>query len=446
MMSAARRPPGPARSILSSLVYFPGRDPLAFFSALSTHGDVAYARLGGEHVFLVSEPSAVRDVLVTNQRNFLKGRGLERAKRLLGKGLLTSEGALHVRQRRLIQPAFHRDRIATYARVMSDRADRLRRSWSDGATIDAAEAMNRLTLGIVAKTLFDADVDSHARDVGDALTAVMGSFWTLMLPWPDIVERLPIPALRRTRTARARLDRIIYGMIDERRRTPLDRGDLLSMLLLAQDEEAGGEGMSDEQVRDEAMTIFLAGHETTANALAWTWHLLGGATDVERRLHEEVDRVLGGRLPTIDDVPSLPFTERIVTEAMRLYPPAWIVGRRAIDECAVGGYTVPPRALVLMSPYVIQRDARWFRDPERFDPDRWSPEFKASLPPFAYFPFGGGSRRCIGESFAWVELVLVLSTIAQMWRLVPVPGHAVVPQPVVTLRTKHGVKVTTHRR
>jgi cytochrome P450 len=214
MMSAARRPPGPARSILSSLVYFPGRDPLAFFSALRTHGDVAYARLGGEHVFLVSEPSAVRDVLVTNQRNFLKGRGLERAKRLLGKGLLTSEGALHVRQRRLIQPAFHRDRIATYARVMSDRADRLRQSWRDGATIDAAEAMNRLTLGIVAKTLFDADVESHARDVGDALTAVMGSFWTLMLPWPDIVERLPIPALRRTRTARARLDRIIYGMID----------------------------------------------------------------------------------------------------------------------------------------------------------------------------------------------------------------------------------------
>jgi cytochrome P450 len=274
----------------------------------------------------------------------------------------------------------------------------------------------------------------------------MGSFWTLMLPWPDLVERLPIPALRRTRTARARLDRIIYGMIAERRRSPLDRGDLLSMLLLAQDEEAGGEGMTDEQVRDEAMTIFLAGHETTANALAWTWHLLGRAPDVERRLHEEIDRVLGGRLPTIDDVLLLPFAERIVTESMRLYPPAWILGRRAIEECTLGGYTVPPRALVLMSPYVIQRDARWYADPDRFDPDRWSPEFKASLPPFAYFPFGGGSRRCIGESFAWVELVLVLGTIAQTWRLVPVPGHAVVPQPVVTLRTRHGVKVTTERR
>jgi cytochrome P450 len=432
--------------MLSSLVYFPGRDPLAFFSRLRTHGDVAYARLGSEHVFLVSDPSVVREVLVTKQRNFLKGRGLERAKRLLGKGLLTSEGPLHVRQRRLIQPAFHRDRIATYASVMSDRADRMRRSWSNGATIDAAEAMNRLTLGIVAKTLFDADVDSHARDVGEALTAVMGSFWKLMLPWPDLVERLPIPALRRTRTARARLDRIIYGMIAERRRSPLDRGDLLSMLLLAQDEEAGGEGMTDEQVRDEAMTIFLAGHETTANALAWTWHLLGRAPDVERRLHEEIDRVLGGRLPTIDDVLLLPFAERIVTESMRLYPPAWILGRRAIEECTLGGYTVPPRALVLMSPYVIQRDARWYADPDRFDPDRWSPEFKASLPPFAYFPFGGGSRRCIGESFAWVELVLVLGTIAQTWRLVPVPGHAVVPQPVVTLRTRHGVKVTTERR
>jgi cytochrome P450 len=445
-MPVAVRPPGPEQSVLSRLVYFPGRDPLGFFSRLREHGDIAFARLGGENVYLVSDPAAIRDVLVTNQRNFLKGRGLERAKRLLGKGLLTSEGALHVRQRRLVQPAFHRDRIAAYAAVMSAYADRTRRSWADGTTIDAAEAMNRLALAIVAKTLFDADVDSQARDVGEALTSVMGSFWALMLPWPDLIEKLPIRSLRRTREARARLDRIVYGMIAERRRTPLDRGDLLSMLLLAQDEEAGGGGMTDEQVRDEAMTIFLAGHETTANALAWTWYLLGSAPDVERRLHEEVDRALEGRLPTIADLPRLPFAEQIVTEAMRLYPPAWILGRRAIDQCSVGGYTLPPRALVLMSPYIVHRDARWFPDPGRFDPDRWTPAFKASIPAFAYFPFGGGARRCIGESFAWVELVLVLTTIAQMWRLVPVPGHPVVPQPVVTLRTKHGVKVTTHRR
>jgi cytochrome P450 len=434
------------------LVYAPGRDPLAFFTNLArTYGDVVYMRMAGEHLFLLSDPRHIRDVLVTHQRSFIKGRGLERAKRLLGAGLLTSEGATHLRQRRLIQPAFHRDRIASYAAVMTEYADRVRTSWTDGADVDVDKEMMRLTLAIVGKTLFGTDVEAHARDVGAAMSAVMGSFWTLMLPFAHLIERLPVPSLRRSRRARAELDAIIYRMIAERRHSPGDRGDLLSMLLEAQDEEADGDrphgrGMTDEQVRDEAMTIFLAGHETTANALTWTWYLLSAAPEVEARLHEEVDRVLGGRLPTAADIGSLSYVERVVTEAMRLYPPAWIIGRRTIEPYALDDYVLPPRSLVVFSPYIVHRDARYFPEPDRFLPDRWTPGFKASLPPFAYLPFGGGPRRCIGESFAWMELVLVLSTLAQRWRLRLVPGHPVVPQASITLRTKHGMKMTAISR
>jgi cytochrome P450 len=444
---AAPAPPGPPRSLRSLIIYGPGRNPLTFFTDVArTYGDVALVRMAGERLFILSHPRLVRDVLVTNQRNFRKGRGLERARRLLGEGLLTSEGAVHLRQRRLMQPAFHKDRIASYAAVMTDYADRIQRSWTDGGSIDAAQEMMRLTLGVVGKTLFDADVEAQAQNVGRALTSVLDSFWVTMLPFYDVLEQLPLPVFRRGREARAELDAIIYGMIAERRKAPSDRGDLLSMLVLAQDEENHGARMSDAQVRDEAMTIFLAGHETTANALSWMWYLLGGAPDVEARMHEEIDRVLGGRLPTLGDIPNLPYVEKVVTETMRLYPPAWIIGRRAIDAYPVDGYVIPARSVLVISPYILQRDARFFPDPERFDPDRWTPEFKAALPPFAYFPFGGGSRRCIGEAFAWMELVLVASAIAQNWTLRPVPGHPVAPQPVVTLRLKHGLKMTAHRR
>jgi cytochrome P450 len=444
--AAPAQAPGPS-TWFSSIVYRPGRSPLKFFADLvRQYGEVVHFKASGEHMYLVTNPRHVRDILVTHQRNFRKGRGLERSKGLLGEGLLTSEGDTHLRQRRLMQPTFHKDRIATYASVMTEYADRAVNRWSDGATIDVAEDMMRLTLNVVGKTLFDADVESQARDVGIALAAVMGSFWIRMLPFADTIERLPLPALRRAREARATLDRIIYRMITERRQTPADRGDLLSMLLLARDEEDNGRGMSDEQVRDEALTIFLAGHETTANALSWTWYLLSQSPDVEARLHEEVDAVLAGRRPGLKDIAALGFVEKIVTEAMRLYPPAWIIGRRAIDAFSLDAYSIPAGSLVAVSPYLTQRDARYFPDPERFDPDRWTPEFKAALPPFAYFPFGGGTRRCIGESFAWMELVLVVSTIAQKWRLRLVPGHRVVPQPVVTLRLKHGLKMVVSRR
>lgn len=399
-----------------------------------------------EHLFIASDPTVIRDVLVTHNQNFHKSRGLERVKILLGEGLLTSEDAFHLRQRRLMQPAFHRERIAAYASTMVAYGDRVRRGWTPGATIDIAAEMSRLTLLIVGKTLFDADVESQARDVGEAMSGLMDSFWTLMLPFGEALQRLPIPHLRRGRRSRERLDAIVYDLIRERRANLADRGDLLSMLLMAQDDEDKGRGMTDRQVRDEAMTIFLAGHETTANALTWTWYLLSQAPDVERRLHEEIDAVLAGRLPTVADVERLPFTTRVVTESMRLYPPAWLIGRRAINEYSIGGYYVPPRSIIVMSQWIVHRDARHYREPERFDPDRWTPEFKTALPRFAYFPFGGGPRQCIGESFAWMELVLLVATLAQQWRFELVPGHRVVPRAAVTLRPKYGMKMITRAR
>ena len=461
-MSTAAAPPGPRLGPINQLIYRPGRNPLEFFTNLArTYGDIAAYRMGGEQIFFVNSPQYVRDILVTHNRYFMKGRGLQRTKRLLGEGLLTSEDPIHLRQRRLMQPAFHRERIAAYGDTMVAYADRMRQEWQDGASLDMAQEMMRLTLSIAGKTLFDLDVEKQAADVGIALTAVMESFWTTMLPFADVLEHLPVPQLRRAKAARAKLDAIIYGMIAERRAAArdsstaakTDRGDLLSMLLLARDEDdpstgsgqAGG-GMTDQQVRDEAMTIFLAGHETTANALTWTWFLVGETPAVEARLLDEIDRVLQGRIPTVADIASLSYVEKVVTESMRLYPPAWIIGRRALQDYPIGEYVAPARSIMVMSPYVLQRDARCFPNPERFDPDRWTPEFRSALPPFAYFPFGGGPRRCIGESFAWMELVLVVATIAQQWQLRLVPGHPVMPQPLVTLRTKHGMKMTTRRR
>jgi cytochrome P450 len=475
---ATAAPPGPKISLLGSLIYRPGRDPLAFFSNLARqYGDLVSYRMGGEQIFFVNDPRLIRDILVTHDKNFTKSRGLERTKRLLGNGLLTSEGAFHLRQRRLMQPAFHRERVAAYARTMAEYADRLRAGWTDGATLDISQEMTRVTLSIAGKTLFDLDVESRAADVGAALTDVMESFWISMMPFADVLERLPVGPLRKAKAARNRLDAIIYRMIAERRASGIDRGDLLSMLLLAHDEDDpsaalptevargdstgrgamsgrgpsvrepnGGAGMTDLQVRDEAMTIFLAGHETTANALTWTWYLVSQSPDVEAQLHEEIDRVLQGRLPSVSDIPSLPVVERIVAESMRLYPPAWIVGRRAIGEYAIGGYVAPPRSIFVMSQWVTHRDARFFPDPDRFNPDRWTPDFRTSLPKFAYFPFGGGPRQCIGESFAWMEAILLVATIAQQWRLRLVAGHPVVPQPLVTLRTKHGMRMIVSKR
>jgi cytochrome P450 len=423
------------------------RGPLPFFQNLAAqYGDISYFRLGPQEAFFLNHPDHIKHVLVTSHQDFHKGLALQRAKRLLGEGLLTSEEDFHRRQRRLAQPAFHRARIASYASVMTDYASETRARWHDGETLDMSEEMMRLTLGIVGKTLFDADVVSDAREVGEAMTVVMDLFNTITIPFFELIQKLPLPQLRRFDAAKAKLDAIIYRLIEERRNSGEDRGDLLSMLLLAQDTEGDGGAMTDEQLRDEVMTIFLAGHETTANALTWTWYLLSENPAVEEKLHEEIDRVLAGRLPAFADVVQLKYTEMVLAESMRLYPPAWATGRLAIAETEIAGYKVPAKALVLMSQYVMHRDPRYFPEPLSFDPDRWTTEARESRPQFAYFPFGGGPRRCIGEGFAWMEGVLLIAALAQQWRMRLVPNHPVALKPVITLRPKHGMRMTVTQR
>lgn len=425
-------------------------DPLTFLTrATREHGDAVHFRIGRAHLFFFAHPELVRDVLVTRHASFMKGLALQRTKIVLGEGLLTSEGDLHKRQRRLAQPAFHRERIHGYGEEMVANALIARDRWRDGEELDVAHEMMRLTLAVVAKTLFDADVEDDADEIGAALTELMLMFPLLLHPLAPLVLRIPfLPRVRRFRWAMARLDRIIYAMIDERRRASRAqqeaRGDLLSMLLTATDVEGDGGGMSDRQLRDEAMTIFLAGHETTANALAWTWYCLARNPHVERELHRELDRVLGGRTPAPADYPRLPYTEMVLAESMRLFPPAWGIGRYATSAVKVGEWDVSRDALVIVSQWVTHRDARFWPEPERFDPLRFTPEAKAARPKMAYFPFGAGTRTCIGESFAWMEGVLLLATIAQTWRFER--GADVDPVALITLRPKQPMRMRITRR
>jgi len=291
---------------------------------------------------------------------------------------------------------------------MAGYAARTRDSWKEGETRDIAQDMMQLTLAIVAKTLFDADVQGEAQEIGQALTEVLELFATFSSPLTEITDKLPTARNRRVKRGKQRLDETIYRIIGEHRAAGEDRGDLLSMLLLAQDTEEASGGMSDEQLRDEVMTLFLAGHETTANALAWTWYLLSQNPAVEAKMHAEIDEVLGAKLPTFEDVPRLTYTERVFTESMRLYPPVWVMSRRAVSACKIGGYHVPAKSIVLLSQFVMHHDERYYDQPEKFDPDRWLPEARAGRPKYAYFPFGGGPRLCIGEQFAWMEGILLL--------------------------------------
>ena len=446
-MQVSTYPPGPRRVIPLSGLFAYRRGPLPFFQNLAErYGDISYFRLGPQQAFFFNHPDYIKDILVTNHHNFMKGLALQRAKRLLGEGLLTSEGDFHRRQRRLAQPAFHRTRIASYADAMTAYASQTRDRWSDKETLDISKEMMRLTLEIVGKTLFDADVGSDAQEVGEALTVAMDLFNTITIPFYELLQKLPLPQFRRFDDARLRLDAIIFRLIEERRRSSEDRGDLLSMLLLAQDTEGDGGQMTNAQLRDELMTIFLAGYETTSNALTWTWYLLSQNPEVELKLHEEIDEVLQGRLPAFEDVTQLKYTEMVLAESMRLYPPAWATGRMALNDFEIGGYVVPKKSLVLMSQYVMHHDPRYFAEPLRFHPERWTPESRETRPQFSYFPFGGGPRRCIGEGFAWMEGILLLATLAQQWKMRLVPNHPVELKPVMTLRPKHGMRMIVTRR
>jgi cytochrome P450 len=439
-------PPGPeGNPFFGRVVRSSRRDPLNFMLGLAReYGDVCTFRVGRERVFFVNSPEGVRDVLTGHYGNFLKGGGRQKARRFLGEGLLLSEGELHRRQRRLALPAFHRQRISAYAAEMGAAADALASRWRDREVLDVWPEMLRLTLGIVGRTLFGADVESESDEVGGAMRAATLQYRAFKLPGAKVWERLPLPHLVRFQRGKRRLREVVLRLIEERRRGGRDHGDLLSMLLSAE----GDDGMmTPAQVWDEALTIFIAGYDTTATALLWTWYALSQNPEAEARLHEELDAVLDGERPAgFEDLARLPYTERVLCESMRLYPPTWRLVRRAVRDFPVGGYVVPAGSLVVVSQYVMHRDPRFFPDPERFDPERWTPEARAARPQFSYFPFGGGPRRCVGESFAMTEGVLLLSTLARRWRVRPLEGHPVEVFPEHLLRAKRGMPVRLERR
>jgi cytochrome P450 len=413
------------------------RDPLAFFTSVAPLGDVVAYRMGPRRVVFINDPEYIKDLLITSNRKFIKSMVLQRAKRVLGEGLLTSEGEFHLRQRRLAQPAFHRDRIAGYAVMMAREAEEMARAWRSGTIVDIHEEMMRLTLIIAGKTLFGADVQRDAQEVGAALADFMEMFGFIFIPFSKYLERLPIPPMSKVRRARSRLDSIIYRLIHDRRASGEDKGDLLSMLMSATDVEGDKSSMSDLQLRDECVTIFLAGHETTANALTYAWILLAQHPDAEARLAEEI-AALGDRELTIDDVPRLNYTRAVFAETMRLYPPAWGLGREALEEHIIGDVRVEPGNMVICSQWVMHRDRRYWESPQEFRPDRWLTEDR-SRPRFAYFPFGAGPRQCIGESFAWTEGVLLLATLARHFRLRLRPGYQLRLRPAITLRPRDPV-------
>ena len=420
------------------------RSPLKFFEEMKRdQGDVARFRLFSEQFLLCSDPAMINEFLVTKQSNFRKGRALEGARIFLGNSLLVSEGEEHAQQRRLIQPAFHRGRIAGYATIMAERS----REWSDrrkaGEEIDLAREMNRLTLAVVGETMFGSAVESEAHEIAESLTVILENFNRMLLPFWNVWRRVPTNANLRLRAAQERLDATIYRLIEKRRSEGRDHGDLLSMLLAAEDAEDPKRHLSDTEVRDQAMTIFLAGHETTATALAWTWHLLAGHESVRLKLKEEIDAVLGpDRLPGFDDVARLPYATAIISESMRLFPPVWVVGRRALRDVTLGDVEVPARTIVLASQYLLHHDERFWPRAEEFLPERWLDEKDSkSRPKFAYFPFGGGARICIGDGFAWTEGVVMLTVMARRWRFEAVPKHPIEFNPSVTLRPKFGLKM-----
>ncbi|MFO0658430.1 MAG: cytochrome P450 [Polyangiaceae bacterium] len=417
-------------------------------------GDVVKLRFGnrwrGLTAFLLSHPDHIRHVLQDHHRNFHKRtRGFDKLRLILGNGLLTSEGAFWLRQRRIAQPAFHRDRIAAFGSTMVRATEEMiDKRWAgylaSGRPFDVSDEMMRLTLRIVSETLMSRDLSDSADSVGHALDYLLSTAIKRIQSMIEIPMSVPTPSNRRLQEAIRTIDDVVLGVIEQRRREKDHGTDLIGLLMSARDEETG-EGMTDAQLRDEVITIFIAGHETTANALTWTLHLLSTHPHVERELREELANVLGGRSPTPEDLPRLNYTKMVIQESMRLYPPAWTIGRGVEQDDEIGGYKIPAGSMVIVSPYLVHHNPRIWSNPEGFDPTRFSPENAASIPKFAYFPFGAGPRQCIGNGFAMTEAQLVLATMLQRVRLEESPGHSVVAQPQITLRPRDGLWVTAKK-
>ncbi len=422
------------------------RDQLGFYASCAReYGDVVQTRMGPYRIFLIYHPDAIEELLVARSRDFVKSPGVRLLRPLLGEGLLLSEGDTWLRQRRLVQPAFHRQRVAGYGDVMTAFTERHVTGWKHGDTIDVHAEMMALTQAIVAKTLFNADVSGDAHEAGQAAKVLAEDFGARMQSFRLIPYWVPTPRNLRSRRAIRRLDGLVHRIIAARRSSDEDRGDLLSMLVHAKDADDGTR-MTARQVRDEVMTIFMAGHETTAVALSWTWYLLAQHPDADARLADELRDVLGDRAPSVADLPRLKYAEMVVTESMRLYPPAYALGRQAARVTEVAGQSISPGDIFVAPAWVVHRDRRWFEEPEAFRPERWAGDLARRLPRYAYFPFGGGPRQCIGNGFALMEAVLVLAAIARRFRLSLVPGQQITPTPYVTLRPVPGIRMLLVRR
>ncbi len=443
-------PPGPrGMPLLGSTPAF-SRDQLRFVTRMQReYGDYVTVRMvGGFPVLMLFAPSAIRHVLTEQPRNFTSREFNYVLKSFLGDGLLTIDGDFHRQQRRLVQPAFHKKRVEGYATIMTSHTADLLATWRRGERIDIAAAMQQLTLRIVAKALFDVDLNAHSQALGNAFNAVIRFPQGRILSWKRWLRiDSPLTPYGQYMRGQQVLNQTVYDIIATRRAKPQDTGDILSMLLAARDEdESEGPvpvGLTDQQIRDEVMTFFAAGHETTANTLTWTFHLLGTHPAAAQRLRAELVSVLGGRTPTLEDLPNLTYTDMVIKESMRLFPPAWAIGRRAVEACDIDGYHVPAGQVVMMSQWVTHRmPSIWGPDAAEFLPERFDPEHPYPVPPFAYFPFGGGPRMCIGMPFAQMEARLLLATIAQQFLPQPVPGFPVVPEPHITVRPKYGLRMT----
>jgi cytochrome P450 len=438
-VTTSHYPPGPRDWLPFRLYRAYHRDTLGLLAQLARdYGDAVHVAVCGQHFVLLSHPDQIQDVVVAQHRHFDKAN--VKIRYVMPHGLSSVVGDVHKQQRHVLQPAFLREHVRGYAPVVLEQSARLAETWKDGQTLDMNAAMMRLTQTIVGKALFDSDVASETEEVRAALEVLLQTNRLLFLPR---LRRLPLPAVRRAEAACRHLHALVEKLIVDHRRSERPRNDLLTKLLqIATTEQT----LTDEAVRDNVLNLFLAGHETSSTGLTWCWYLLAQYTEVQQRLHAELDEVLAGRPPSVDDVPRLVYTEQVFAEALRLYPPVWALVRTALEPCGVAGYRLPAGTTILMSQYLVHRDPRFYVEPLRFDPEHMTTEARAHRPRFAYFPFGGGPRQCIGEAFAWLEAVLVLATLAQKWRVVPVPETEAVPEPSTTLRPRNGMTLKLKRR
>lgn len=443
-MKKHQLPPGPKTII--PLGHLPGfrKDMIGFLGkAAQRYGDIVYFRIGPIRIVLLNHPDHIREVLSVQHDKFVKGRPLEMAKQLIGDGLLTSEGEFHKRQARIIQPAFHRKKVESYAPVITDCVEHMMINWQEGFEVDVKDEMTKMSSIMAGKIMFHVDIEKDSKEIIEALDAATALFSRISVPFSEFLLKLPLPGSIRFHKAKARLDKLIYGMIEDRKKNNGAHDDLLSLLLNPTGEEDGTSVMSDEQVRDEALTLFLTAFDTTSTALTWTWYLLSQNSQAEAEFHNELDRELKGRTPTVEDVTKLPFTRKVMTESMRMFPPTYVLPRQSVEDFQVDEYIIPKGSMILMSQYLIHRDQRFYKDPEVFNPHRWD-----SVDPqrYEYFPFSGGPRTCIGEPLAWMEGILALATVGQSWKLKLVPDHPVELLQLLNLRPKYGMLMTVHKR